>query len=216
LQSPNFETVFIIPLFAGFIISFIASLPTGPVNMAIVHGTLLYGKKSGLLIAAGAMLVEVFYCTLSIFGMNIIFGYETFLRQLSLISIPILLGMGLVSMFKKDFLKRDYKPKSGNEFITGTTLTLANPMILFFWITVTAFLQSNEWMQDRFIDQAMFVTGVAAGLFLLFYTLIRITYRQNKKVTPRFKRNMNVILGWVFIGLALIMTLKAGYTFILS
>ncbi len=208
--------MFLLPLIAGFIISFIASLPTGPVNMAIVHGTLLYGKRSGLLIAAGAMVVEVFYCTVSIFGMNIIFGYEALLRQLSLISIPILLIMGLVSMFKKDFLKRDYKPGSGNGFVTGSTLTLANPMILFFWITVTAFLQSNEWMQDRFMDQAMFVLGVASGLFLLFYTLIRITYGQNKKVTPRFKRNMNVILGWVFIGLALMMLIKAGYTYFIA
>jgi len=208
--------VFLLPLIAGFIISFIASLPTGPVNMAIVHGTLLYGKRSGLLIAAGAMVVEVFYCTVSIFGMNIIFGHEALLRQLSLISIPILLIMGMLSMFKKDFLKRDYKPGSGNGFITGSTLTIANPMILFFWITVTAFLQSNEWMQDRFVDQAMFVVGVASGLFLLFYMLIRITYRQNKKVTPRFKRNMNVILGWVFIGLALIMSIKAGYAYFIG
>src|SRR5690606_11161804 len=120
------------------LISIIASLPTGPVNLAIVHATLVNGKRSGLMIAYGALLLELLYCTLSIFGVNFIFTQETLLRKLSLISIPVLIGMGLFSMFKKDFLKRNYQPKRGNEFLTGITLTLTNPMLLFFWITVSA------------------------------------------------------------------------------
>jgi len=201
--------MFILTFIAGVLISFIASLPTGPVNLAIVHATLVNGKRSGLMIAYGALLLELIYCTVAIFGVNFIFTQENLLRQLSLVSIPVLIGMGLFSMFKKDFLKRNYQPKRGNEFFTGITLTLTNPMLLFFWITVSAFLQSNEWMRDKFADQLMFILGVGTGIFLLFYFLILITSRQNKKITPRFKRNMNVVLGWVFIGLAVFLSVKA-------
>lgn len=205
--------MFLLAYFAGLIISFIASVPTGPVNLAIVHATLVNGKKSGLMIALGALIIEVLYCMLSVFGMHLIFSEEAFLKQLSLISIPVLIGMGLVSMFKKDFLKRNIQPRRGNEFLTGITLTVTNPMLLFFWITISAFLQSNAWMENKLLDNTFFILGVATGIFLLFYVLILITSRQNKKVTPRFKRNMNVILGWVFIGLAAFMILKTAWIY---
>lgn len=201
--------MFLLAFLAGVLISFIASLPTGPVNLSIVHATLVHGKRSGLNIAFGALLIETIYTTLSVFGVHLIFSDEIFLKRLSLISIPVLLVLGLISLFKKDFLKR-YEPKKGrNDFLTGASLTISNPMLLLFWITVSAFLRANEWMGENILDNLAFVGGVTTGVFLLFYFLILITSKQNKKVTPRFKRNMNVILGWLFLGLAIFMILKA-------
>jgi threonine/homoserine/homoserine lactone efflux protein len=86
-------------------------------------------------------------------------------------------------------------------------------MILLFWITVSAFLQANEWMNQDLLNNLAFIGGVSLGVFLLFYFLILITSRQNKKVTPRFKRNMNVILGWVFVGLGILMSFKAAWEY---
>jgi threonine/homoserine/homoserine lactone efflux protein len=201
--------MFLVAFLAGLLISFLASLPTGPVNLSIVHATLVHGKKSGFYIAFGALFIESIYASLSVFGVHLIFSDEIFLKRISLISIPVLLILGLVSLFKKDFLKR-YEPKKGrNDFLTGISLTISNPMLLLFWITVSAFLRANEWMGENLLDNVAFVGGVTTGISLLFYFLILITSKQNKKVTPRFKRNMNVLLGWLFLGLAAVMMAKA-------
>jgi threonine/homoserine/homoserine lactone efflux protein len=205
--------MFFVAFLAGLIISFVASLPAGPVNLSIVHATLIHGRRSGLHIAFGALIVETLYAGLAVFGVHLIFSDEIFLKRVSLISIPVLIVLGLVSLFKKDFLKR-YETRNGkNDFLTGVSLTLSNPMLLLFWITVSAFLQANEWMKRDLLNNLAFIGGVSGGVFLLFYFLVLITSRQNKKVTPRFKRNMNVMLGWLFLGLAIIMTLKALWEF---
>jgi threonine/homoserine/homoserine lactone efflux protein len=205
--------MFLIAFLAGLIISFIASLPAGPVNLSIVHATLIHGRRSGLHIALGALIIETIYAALAVFGVHLIFSDEIFLKRVSLVSIPVLIILGLVSLFKKDFLKR-YETRNGkNDFFTGVSLTLSNPMILLFWITVSAFLQANEWMNQDLLNNLAFIGGVSLGVFLLFYFLILITSRQNKKVTPRFKRNMNVILGWVFVGLGILMSFKAAWEY---
>jgi threonine/homoserine/homoserine lactone efflux protein len=205
--------MFLVAFLAGLLISFIASLPTGPVNLSIVHATLVHGKRSGLYIAFGALFIETIYTSLSVFGVHLIFSDEIFLKRISLISIPVLLILGLISLFKKDFLKR-YEPQKGrNDFLTGISLTISNPMLLLFWITVSAFLRANEWMGENLLDNVAFVGGVTTGVFLLFYFLILITSKQNKKVTPRFKRNMNVLLGWLFLGLAAFMIVKAMWEY---
>lgn len=203
----------LIAFLAGLLISFIASLPTGPVNLSIVHATLLHGKRSGLCIAFGALIVETIYAAMAVFGVHLIFSDEIFLKRLSLVSIPVLIVLGLVSLFKKDFLKRYEEKKGRNDFLTGVSLTISNPMLLLFWLTVSAFLRANDWMGENLSDNIAFLGGVSAGVFILFYVLILITSRQNKKVTPRFKRNMNVLLGWLFLGLAILMTLKAAWEY---
>lgn len=204
----------LIAYLSGLLISFIASLPTGPVNLSIVHATLLHGKRSGLYIAFGALMVEILYASMAVFGIHLIFSDEVFVRRLSLISIPVLIVLGLVSLFKKDFLKRYEEKKGRNNLLTGVSLTISNPMILVFWLTVSAFLRANDWLGENLMDNIAFMGGVASGISILFYFLILITSRQNKKITPRFKRNMNVLLGWLFLGLAFVMILKAGWEYL--
>jgi threonine/homoserine/homoserine lactone efflux protein len=185
-------------------------MPVGPVNLAVVHATLVKGKLSGYRLAFGALIVEVAYCAISLFGLHILSEQKALVESMQWISIPVLLTLGLMSLFKKDFLKRDYTPKkSGNEWLTGMTLTLSNPMLLFYWITVTTLVKSHQWMEDHVLDNIVFLFGVISGLSLLFFALIRLSALRNNKITPRFKRNMNLWVGWIFIGLACIMTLRA-------
>jgi len=79
-------------------------MPVGPVNLAVVHATLVKGKLSGYRLALGALIVEVAYCAISLFGLHILSEQKALVESMQWISIPVLLTLGLMSLFKKDFL----------------------------------------------------------------------------------------------------------------
>ena len=54
----------------GFIIGLLVSSPMGPVNMLCVQRTLNKGRKHGFATGMGAMLSDLTYATITLFGMS--------------------------------------------------------------------------------------------------------------------------------------------------
>lgn len=193
----------------GVFLSFIASIPVGPVNLAVVQNSIRYGKLSGLKIAFGSALVEFFYCFIGLWGIQKIIADPKWMLTLQIISVPILIIMGIFNLKRKSI---DEVPKSPDipiqpkgDFFLGAALTFFNPMLLPFWVAVSAYLKTlrlgSVQLLQASTDAWGFVLGVGTGAFSLLATVTFISAR-HQSLKPSAKLIIYKILGVLFLVLA--------------
>ena len=56
---------------AGALTGFVCAVPVGPINVAIMEEGIHSGRRRALIIAAGALLMELIYCIIAFGGFEI-------------------------------------------------------------------------------------------------------------------------------------------------
>lgn len=193
-----------------------SSLALGPLSITVVQTSLNQGKRSAYLMSLGGMLVEVGFCLLALFGLHIILGdsadipdNDTLLHDLYPVTIPILLTMGIVAIVNRNKI-RDPKRKRGahGPLLLGATLCLSNPMLLGFWLWVTAMLKSLRYLGNTQADSLSFASGVAVGIVVFFYSIIYVASRSHRTMSPLWRARVNMLFGAFFIGFALYLAVR--------
>lgn len=190
----------VISYIVGAVAAIIASVPVGPITFAIIQATLNRGKLSGFMIALGAIAVEMFFCVIAVFGVGLING-ETILEMLHIISIPVLIILGLLSLFKreKEITEEITTSKAGNYLLLGATLCFTNPIIVGYWVLITASLKSRGWLADTVGDKVLFILGIITGVILFFTTVIQLTHWKKQSISIRVRNKINIGMGIFFI-----------------
>lgn len=197
--------------------SFIVSIPIGAVNMAVFQATLNHNRWAGYAIGLGAILAEMIYCGIPLFGLGLMNENAGFFDIMYLLFIPILVFLGVFSIVnrKKGIQPQETATVPGTKkprppgrksyfayIIYGFLLCISNPMTLVFWSQATITMQKMEFLGQELPTLVAFFIGVPIGTWLLYATFVLMALKTRKKINPRWRERLNVMIGVIFIVLA--------------
>jgi threonine/homoserine/homoserine lactone efflux protein len=193
--------------FFTLIISYLATIPPGPLSVFVVHTTLQKNIKIAIWIMLGGVLCESIYAFLAVQSLQIFVQYPKVQYWCQRIIILILLVVGGFTFFQKaNEIKFESISTKGKffSFIKGITLSLFNPALLPFWLVVLLSYQKYDFLKiNTGFEKVSFVMGAGTGTLLLVFTYAFIA---NKKRDIIYKymtdSRLNKLIGLIFIGLA--------------
>lgn len=197
----------IILYFVTAIISYVATIPPGPLSVFVVDTTLQKNIKVAVWVALGGVLGEMGYTFLAIEGVKIFDKYPTIVFGAQWVIIIILLLVGTVTFFQKNTkIESENIHVKGNLFsvFKGITLSLFTPALFPFWIVVLLEYRKYDFLKISSIsDKIFFVAGAETGTFLLVYTYAFISNKKRDLIFKYLSDNrLNKIMGCIYIGLA--------------
>jgi threonine/homoserine/homoserine lactone efflux protein len=193
--------------FITAIVSYVATIPPGPLSVYAVHTTLQKNIKIALWVALGGILGEMGYTYLAIEGVMIFDKYPTAVFWVQWIIIVLLFIAGFITFFQKDEVIETEKVEVKGRILSifkGITLSLLTPALFPFWVVVILEYKKYDWLKINTIaDKLFFVLGAETGTFLLVYTYAYITERKRNFIFKYLIDNrLNKLMGILYIGLA--------------
>lgn len=207
----------ILYLVAAAVISYVASLQLGPVNLRVIQSTIQHNKKYALLVGFGGSVPELLYSSIAFYITEFI-DFKSFDNKwLSLITLPVFIFLAVYNFRKKDnTTTKDptaLPPANHKGFIEGFILAMLNPQLITFWLVIIAFFKSKGWLIDATLpQQASFILGTAIGAFVLQLTFIALTSKYKDQIMKKLGKNFNKIIGGLFLLLAVIDASKLIYS----
>jgi len=194
-------------LIIGFFFSFIGSIPPGTINVSVIQLGLQKKIGAALRMGLAAALVEFVYATIAIKFQIFISSSPAIKENFQLISASVLILLGalnLISVARKKTRKQSPMALSIAEsgFRKGVLLGIANPLAMPFWIGVTAYLQSNEWIDLIQVPIWTYVFGISLGTLAVLNLLAIVAIKTGKSIDPENKL-IQIIPGLILLGLGL-------------
>jgi threonine/homoserine/homoserine lactone efflux protein len=160
------ELIFIFLI--AFCFSFVGSIPPGTLNISILQ--LGLGGKMNLAwrFAVAAAIVEYPYAWIAIEFEDLITDSPFIADNLQYLTGLTMITLGALNVWSARKPIKIMKSFHESGFRRGLVLSALNPMAMPFWIAVTAYLRSLNWiqLQNNFQIQA-YLLGVCLGAFSL-------------------------------------------------
>lgn len=194
----------------GFISGLFLSVPVGPVNLSIVNEGARRGFRWAVLIALGAVVMEVIYCALAFTGFASFFSRGYIKAAMELFSFVFMLYLGLKFVMARQIeaskrlekrIEKKLHPHSA--FMTGFVRVMGNPGVLLCWIVLAANFISREWVEPTGRSKLLCIAGVALGNGLWFFGLSYAVSLGHKKFSERTLLRMEHFSGVGLLVLAL-------------
>ena len=136
---------------SGFLIGVMISAPMGPTGVLCIQRTLSKGRWPAFVTGVGAALSDLIYCLLTGLGLSFVIDFiENNQEALQIVGSIAIAGYAFFLFRKKPAHQKDSSPDHKNNFFadlcTGFLFTFANPLILFF--SITLFARFNFIQQD--------------------------------------------------------------------
>lgn len=197
----------IILYFVTATISYVATIPPGPLSVYVVDTTLQKDIKIALWVAFGGILGEMGYTYLAIEGVKFFDKYPSLVFGIQWAIIVILLIAGTFTFFQKNTKIESENIKVRGSLISvfkGMTLSLFTPALFPFWIVVLLEYKKYDFLKISSIsDKIFFVAGAETGTFLLVYSYAFISNKKRDLIFKYLSDNrLNKIMGCIYIGLA--------------
>jgi threonine/homoserine/homoserine lactone efflux protein len=156
--------------------------------------------------AIGVALSDVFYIVITYFGVSQLVESDSFKMWLGGIGGLIMLGFGLVNLFKpvpktgvKAFIEGN--TNKSRQIIKGFFLNGINPFVLFFWISIVSKVSIDfEYSNNQALG---FFVAVVLTVFIVDVLKAHFATKLREIVTARFMKIMNRIVGFALILFAL-------------
>jgi len=189
------------------VVSFIGSIPLGSINLSTLQITLEKDTKAGLQFALGATLVELIYSFLAIKFSAYLLQNKDIGLYIQLVAIPAFILLSLYSFKKKNAAIKTNKVKNKSAFFKGIMLGFINPLQIPFWVAYGTYMLSNGWIKNEHFLLNCFILGIITGTYLLLSLVVFLSKLLDTHLNlSRF--NINRILGYVFMALAVYQTIK--------
>lgn len=194
--------------FVTLAISYVATIPPGPLSLFVVHTTLQKNLKIALWVTLGGVLCESTYAYLATEGIILVDKYPKIDFWTNWTIIVILLIVGIATFFQKaNNIKAERITVNGRfvSFLKGISLSLFNPALLPFWVVVLLEFKKYEFLLiNSLADKVSFVLGAGTGTFLLVYTYAFIAEKKRNIVFNYLTDSrLNKLIGGIFISLAI-------------
>jgi threonine/homoserine/homoserine lactone efflux protein len=195
----------------GFISGVLLSIPVGPINLTIINEGARRGFIWAALIAAGAVVADLIYCTMAFTGFASFFGNRVIKAVMELTSFVFLLYLG-VKFLKAKTIEASSKIEERIEeklhphsaFMIGFVRVIGNPGVLLLWMIIAANFISREWVQREGSSEFFCIFGVAVGAGLWFLGLSYAVSLGHKKFTDKTLLKLEHFSGIGLITLAVI------------
>ena len=86
-------------------------------------------------------------------------------------------------------------------FRKGFLISIANPLAIPFWIAITAYLTSNEWIALTSSNELIYVAGISTGTLSLLMTVTFLGSRASRLIQKQERAKK--IPGFVLLGMGL-------------
>lgn len=195
--------------FTTAIISYIATIPPGPLSVYVIHTTLQKNLKMAMWVALGGVLCESAYAYLATAGASIFDKYPSVAMAMKWGIIGLLVLVGTITFLQKPtHIKSEEVFAQGRvfSFFKGISLSLFNPQLIAFWVVVLLAYNGYEPLKiNQFHEKLFFVLGAGSGTFGLVYTYAYIANRKRDFVFKYLNDSrLNKLIGLIFGSLALV------------
>ncbi|PHQ55723.1 MAG: hypothetical protein COC16_04600 [Lutibacter sp.] len=199
---------YVIHIFYGIVIGYLGLISPGMLNMTILRIRINTGKYESLKFAGGASVIVLLQAGIALFFADFFVRNPRVIEILKVAAIFVFIALSVFFFFlsRKKF---DSVSNSNhqNYFRNGVVMSLVNMLAIPFYLGISIYLASVNKIiiEQPFI--VLFVTGVAIGSFLLFYTYIVFAEIIIKKVSF-IATNINIILSVLFFGLGILTLIR--------
>jgi len=201
----------VLPLLLGLALSSAGVVLPGLINMTAAKISLKEGRKSAVIFALGAATVVFFQTYLAVSFAKFLYSRPDIIAMLEEAGLVIfsLLTIYFIFFAKKKKFKRNkdvVKLKSNtSNFFLGALLSALNFFPIPYYVFISVSFSSAQYFYFTNLFILLFVLGVVAGSFGIFYLYI-VFFKRFEHKADFFMRNINYLLGSV-TGLISILTL---------
>lgn len=172
---------------SGFLIGVMISAPMGPTGVLCIQRTLSKGRWPAFVTGVGAALSDLIYCLLTGLGLSFVIDFiENNQEALQIVGSIAIAGYAFFLFRKKPAHQKDSRPDHKNNFFadlcTGFLFTFANPLILFFSITLFArfnFIQQDYNYFHYVVGYSAIVVGALAWWYFITFSVNKVRARFN-------------------------------------
>jgi len=198
-------------LAAGFVISFLGSLPLGTMNIAATHVSISQGTRAGWIYAIGSMLVEIIIVRITLTAMSWLLRKRRIFRLMELFTTCLLIAMA-VGSFVAAYKMTGFTGSlpaffSLHPFWTGVLLSISNPLHIPFWMGWSTVLMNKKILIASPVYYNYYISGIGAGTMLGFAVFIYGGNYMVKSITHH-QTLLNMAIGSVLLLTALLQVRK--------
>ncbi len=192
-------------LIEGFFLGLGAAIPIGPINILIMNEALI-SYKNAVFIGAGAMSADLTYLSLILFGLLMrIKNNHTILPVVGIVGSAFLiyLSYGVFKNRNATGEIMDFQRKKSNiikSYLKGYSLTLLNPYTIGFWLSVTAYVATNN------LNPLFTVLGLIIAITLWITIMPFIVHKTKRFMSAKTFKIINIISSLVllFFGISML------------
>lgn len=187
----------------GLLISFLGSLPLGPLNLITTYVSVSKGTSAGFAFAAGCIFSELIFVRLAVISMEWISRKQQLFKTLEWVTILIILtlaGYSFIAAFKQTGFSSAMPANIKFPFLSGVAISALDPMKIPFWFLWSTFLLGKKILIPENNFYNYYTAGIGVGSLLGFILFI---YGGNYFIGS-IKTHQDII-NWV-IGCVLIIT----------
>jgi threonine/homoserine/homoserine lactone efflux protein len=176
---------------AGFIFSFLGSIPPGTLNLAVLQLGLEHKIKIALRFTLAVAIIEYPYAWIAVVFEDWVTSSPLIVENFQLITAVVMTVIGGFTLWSarkpSDFSVRF----NASGFRRGIVLSILNPMAIPFWIGITAYLKAQRWIDlSTPVLLHSYVFGTSIGVLALLLLFIFLA----KRLSPYIKDNRYVKL----------------------
>ncbi len=169
----------------AFVFSFIGSVPPGTINLTAIQLGLEHRMPAAWRFAAAAACVEYPYAWVAIQFEQWITASPAVQSNLLLIGGLIMVIVGGVNLYTSGRTSGLAGRIQKSGFRRGMVYSLLNPLILPYWIAVTAYLKGHGWISlHTSLQLHAYLCGLTLGAFVLLILAAYMARRMVKVYQP--------------------------------
>jgi threonine/homoserine/homoserine lactone efflux protein len=167
--------------FFSFFFSFAGSLTPGTINLSAVQLGLDKKPNIAWRLALAAATMEYIYAWLAVKFEAYITSAPLVVKNFQLIAAAVMLTLGVLTLRASSKPSQFTERFNNSGFRRGLALGILNPLAMPFWIGVTAYLNSQHWIDlSTNFKLHTYLAGVSSGVFTL---LLLAAYLAGKLVS---------------------------------
>lgn len=204
-------------LVEGFLFGLIISFSFGPAFFTIIQTGIDRGFKPAIYMAIGILACDLFLVILCFLGLSSIYESDQNKLYIGFIGGIILIVYGTYTFMKKpDILKRrsaKYKtPEKIQKHIKfvakGFFLNIANPFVLFTWLTAMVWVKAQSEPGKLFNYSISFFCGALLTIFGIDVLKSFVGNKIKKYLRPRVQLRIHQMIGIILLASGIILMIR--------
>lgn len=219
---------YIVTVLFGIIVGILITVPLGPTSIYVAQRTLNGETRKGLLVAAGAVMVDIFYCLIITLGLIALVHPYMQNAVVQIVFSVFLIGYGVKMLLFEKSKIRQQAEGNGEEhlerrlsatkttisnkshyggILIGISMTLANPTLFFSWVAVLSFVSAHGLLIDDTIHKLIFSFSVGVGSMVWFLSLALFVRSRRHVISDGFIKLASSVTALVIIGFGVYFTI---------
>lgn len=203
-----------------YIMGFLTAIPVGATQIEIAKRSLNGHLRSAFMVVLGSVSSDVMYGTIAFFGIAPFLRHKTVVAIFWVVGAAILLALGIYTLKQSGrahslHLNQTVLKNKRLSLLTGFSLAVTNPMMIFWWLLGAQFLKDlNLVTSFTSTIYAFFLLFGGLGLASYLTSLTLILHWAKKFVSDNVMKKVNLSLGIVLILMAVYFFVRSFQVFL--